>query len=211
MPPRKGPLRCLDPVVRQPTRQSAHVCGSGSRDYDSTVDSDDSTFHPVASNRSGSTETTPDLSSGEEMADGGIVLNPDLPPGIGLPILAAPEMLVPVADLPSVSVENLEIVDFPIPVTPLREKSPLEGYRSTTKLKQPDCVLGSSVAGILLAIPNAVQRKFSSNGGATMDSKTQSDSWTFDNMNGSFMVVSKPLPSEGEPNLSFTEWHQAWQ
>ncbi|KAF8573514.1 hypothetical protein K439DRAFT_959180 [Ramaria rubella] len=80
----------------------------------------------------------------------------------------------------------------------------------------------------MLAIPDAVRKKFAANRGwvehipltcltdayclrAVTDTKTQGDGWAFDNFTGSFMAVSKPLPFKGELNLSFTEWHQSWQ
>jgi hypothetical protein len=34
---------------------------------------------------------------------------------------------------------------------------------------------------------------------------------TIDDTSGRFMSTAKPLPSDGELDLSFDEWHQAWQ
>jgi len=94
------------------------------------------------------------------------------------------------------------------------------------KPKRPSRVPGSAVSGVALPIPDANRKKFAAGWiehvpltcltnaycqRATTDTKTQRDSWSFDESAGGFIAVAKPLPVEGEISLNFEEWHQAWQ
>ncbi|KAF8576259.1 hypothetical protein K439DRAFT_1622964 [Ramaria rubella] len=87
MPPRKGQARRREVIVRQPACRLSHLLVAGSVVSALTLNSDDTNYVPVPSNRSGSTETTPAPSSLGEEVDGVVAPFPDLPlPGGGPPV-----------------------------------------------------------------------------------------------------------------------------
>ncbi|KAF8581612.1 hypothetical protein K439DRAFT_1618906 [Ramaria rubella] len=94
-----------------------------------------------------------------------------------------------------------------------------------TKHKHPEWLPGATAAGVALTIPEFVCHKSSSGWvehipltvltdayctRAASDQKTHRDTWQLDETTSLLLSVSKPISAEGESQLTFTEWHQAW-
>ncbi|KAF8580337.1 hypothetical protein K439DRAFT_1619875 [Ramaria rubella] len=90
-----GPARRREVIVQQPARQSSHLLVAGSVVSVSTLDSDDTNYVPVPSNRSGSTEITPAPSSLGEEVNGVVAPFPDLPLPSGGPPVPGGELNAP--------------------------------------------------------------------------------------------------------------------
>src|SRR5882672_4329247 len=84
---------------------------------------------------------------------------------------------------------------------------------------------GVTVTGVELAIPDTIRRKFAAGWVEhipltyLMDlacqkatgPKTTQDSLAFNEATGTIHAISRPLSSEGEDSLGFTDWFQAWK
>ncbi|KAF8574498.1 hypothetical protein K439DRAFT_1549595 [Ramaria rubella] len=104
-------------------------------------------------------------SSGGENFDGVVAPEPLLPvlrgdlPGAGGNIIVHPPPSL-------VGSDGIEINIPPVfSVNSMRANSPIDGLCFVTKLKRPNRIPGSSVSGILLAIPESIWKKFAANGG----------------------------------------------
>jgi hypothetical protein len=94
--------------------------------------------------------------------------------------------------------------------------------------KRPSRVVGQLATNAAFIVPDQIRKKFidgwnthipltfltdkaCSSKNISTSLNSMQDYITIDDTSGRFMSTAKPLPSDGELDLSFDEWHQAWQ
>ena len=97
---------------------------------------------------------------------------------------------------------------------------------TTPSCRHPACTLGLTGSNAAFLVPNHIWKKFhdswnshvpltflTDKGCLMKDKSTTSSSHnilTIDNSTGCILATPKPLSDDGELDLTFDEWHQAW-
>ena len=107
-------------------------------------------------------------------------------------------------------------------------QQPLIENNTSNSRKRPSRIIGQLATNAAFIVPDQIRKKFidgwnthvpltfltdkacsSKNMGASINSLQ--DYVTVDDSSGRFVSTARPLSTDGELDLSFNEWHQAWQ